>query len=269
VLIRSWNLFHGNTTPPGRRAYLDEMIRLATADDPDVLCVQEVPAWALGRLGGWGAMREVHALAARPVLGPLPIPATIGRALTAPNHGLLRSAFAGQGNAMLLSATLRVLREETLVLNPKRFRDAQARWLGLDWIARLAWGKERRVCHAVRAAWPDGRSMIVANMHCTSYPPDQRLPDAELLRAATFADALAEPDDIVVLAGDLNTSYLRSRTLHDLCAPEWGFSPAGPAIDHVLVRGAVSTPVHRWPDARREHAGRLLSDHSPVEVHVE
>jgi endonuclease/exonuclease/phosphatase family metal-dependent hydrolase len=269
VLIRSWNLFHGNTTPPGRHAYLDEMVRLATADKPEVLCLQEVPAWALGRLGGWAGMREVHALAARPVLGPLPIPATVGRGLTAPNHGVLRSAFAGQANAILLGASHRVLHDEALVLNPKRFRDAQARWLGLDWIARLAWGKERRVCHAVRVELPDGRTMVVANMHCTSYPPDQRLPDAELLRAATFADALAEPGDIVVLAGDLNTSYLRSRTLHDLCAPDWGFSQAGPAIDHVLVRGAVPTPVHRWPDARREHAGRLLSDHSPVEVQVE
>jgi hypothetical protein len=213
-------------------------------------------------------MREVHALAARAVLGPLPIPATVGRILTAPNHGLFRSAFAGQANAMLLRGSLRVLHEETLVLNPKRFRDAQARWLGLDWIARLAWGKERRVCHAVRLELPDARTVLVANMHCTSYPPDQRLPDAELLRAATFADAVAEPDDIVVLAGDLNTSYLRSRTLHGLCAPDWGFSPAGPAIDHILVRGATATPVHRWPDARRERGGRLLSDHSPVEVEV-
>ena len=268
MLIRSWNLFHGNTHPPGRQAYLDEMIRLATADHPDVLCLQEVPAWALGLLGGWAGMREVHSLAARPALGPLPIPATIGRALTAPNPGLFRSAFAGQGNAMLLRPSLRVLHEETLVLNPKRFRDAQARWLGLDWIARLAWGKERRVCHAVRFELPDARTVLIANMHCTSYPPDQRLPDAELLRAATFADAVAEPHDVVVLAGDLNTSYLRSRTLHDLCAPGWGFSPAGPAIDHILVRGATATPVHRWPDARREHGGRLLSDHSPVEVEV-
>ena len=269
MLIRSWNLFHGNTKPPTRHAYLDEMIRLATADHPDVLCLQEVPAWALGRLGGWGGMREVHALAARPVLGPLPIPATLGRALTAPNHGLFRSAFSGQGNAILLRASYRVLEEETLVLNPKRFRDAQARWLGLDWIARLAWGKERRVCHAVRIEVQEGRTMLVTNMHCTSYPPDQRLPDAELLRAATFADATAEPEDVVVLAGDLNTSYLRSRTLHDLCGTEWGFSPAGPAIDHVLVRGAAATPVHRWPDPRREYRGRLLSDHAPVDLEVE
>src|SRR5215217_5223335 len=76
------------------------MLALATADDPDVLCVQEVPAWALGELGGWVGMREVRALAARPVLGPIPIPTAVGRVLTAANHGLLRSAFAGRAGAM-------------------------------------------------------------------------------------------------------------------------------------------------------------------------
>ncbi len=269
MLVRSWNLFHGNTKPPQRSAYLEEMLRLATADHPDVVCLQEVPAWALGRLGTSTGMRERHALAARPVLGPVPITRLAGRALTAPNHGFLRSAFAGQGNAILLRASLQVVAEETLVLNTRRFRTAQARWLRLDPIARLAWGKERRVCHALRLALSHERALVVANMHCTSYPPDQRIPDAELLRGAWFADTFADPGDAVVLAGDFNTSYLRSRTLHDLCGPEWGFSAAGPAIDHILVRGARTTPVHRWPDARREHGGRLLSDHAPVEVELE
>src|SRR4051812_42230638 len=103
------------------------MLALATVDHPDVLCVQEVPAWALGELGGWVGMRAVPALAARPELGPVPIPAAVGRVITAANHGLLRSAFAGQGNAILLRASLRVLHQETLVLNPRRFRGAQAR----------------------------------------------------------------------------------------------------------------------------------------------
>ena len=266
MLVRTWNLFHGNTKPPQRRAFLEEMIRLATADDPDLVCLQEVPAWAIGRLEEWSGMAERHALAARPVLGPLPIPATLGRALTAPNHGLFRSAFAGQGNAILVRRGLRILAESRIVLNPRRFRAAQSRWLGLDLVARLAWAKERRVCHAVRVASTDNKTVLVVNMHCTSYPPDQRLPDAELLRAATFATSVAEPDDVVVLAGDFNVSFLRSRTLHDLCGLEWGFSQAGPGIDHVLVRGAPAEPPHRWPDARREREGRLLSDHSPVEV---
>ena len=46
MLVRTWNLFHGNALPPERRTFFDEMITLATADDPDVLCVQEVPVWA-------------------------------------------------------------------------------------------------------------------------------------------------------------------------------------------------------------------------------
>ena len=36
MVVRSWNLFHGNTSPPRRRAYLEEIVRLATADEPDV-----------------------------------------------------------------------------------------------------------------------------------------------------------------------------------------------------------------------------------------
>jgi endonuclease/exonuclease/phosphatase family metal-dependent hydrolase len=269
VLVRSWNLFHGNTKPPQRKAFLEEMLRLATADEPDVLCLQEVPVWALAHLERWSGMQAVGDVAARPMLGPLPSTAGLGKAITDLNHGLFRSAFTGQANAILVRPGVRIVAHRVETLNPKRFRDAQARWLGLDWIARVSWGKERRIVQAVRMALSGGRTAWLGNLHATSYPPDQRLPDAELLRAATFVDGLAEPGELVVLAGDFNVSFLRSRTLHDLTGPEWGFSNAGPAIDHVLVRGAPSTPVHRWPDERREYRGRLLSDHSPVEVTIE
>ena len=104
MLVRSWNLFHGNTVPPGRRAYLREMIELVTADRPDVVCLQEVPGWALGRLGGWAGMTELPVWTKRPSLGRLRIPAAVGRAVTAPHHGIIRSAFAGQGNAILARA---------------------------------------------------------------------------------------------------------------------------------------------------------------------
>jgi endonuclease/exonuclease/phosphatase family metal-dependent hydrolase len=262
VLIRTWNLFHGNSKPPQRRAFLDEMIELATADHPDVLCLQEVPAWALGRF-------TVGDVAARPVLGPVPIPRSLGRILTEPNHGLFRSAFSGQGNAIMLAPSLRVLSHHVLTLNTRRFRAAQSRWLELDALARVAWAKERRIVQAVRIAAPDGRSLLVANTHCTSYPPDQRLPDAELLRAAWFATSAARPEDVVVLAGDFNVANVRSRTLHDLTGTEWGFSQAGPGIDHVLVRGAEASAPYRWPDDRRERRGVLLSDHAPVDVEIE
>src|SRR5437764_9346667 len=156
------------------------MVRLATADDPDVLCVQEVPAWALGRF-------TVGDVAARPAVGPLPVTAEIGRRLTEPNHGLLRSAFAGQGNAIKVSPRLRVLSHHVLTLNPRRFRLAQSRALRLGPVARLGWAKERRIVQAVRLEHPSGRSFLVTNMHCTSFAADERLADAEVLRAAWFA----------------------------------------------------------------------------------
>jgi endonuclease/exonuclease/phosphatase family metal-dependent hydrolase len=261
VLIRSWNLFHGNAVPPQREAFLDDMLRLAGADDPDVVCLQEVPAWAVGRF-------TAGDVAARPSVGPLPIPAELGRRLTEPNHGLLRSAFSGQANAIQVAPRLRVLSHQTLTLNPRRFRAAQSRALELGPVARLGWGKERRIVQALRLEEPDGRTFLVTNMHCTSYPADERLADAELLRAAWFAVSIAAPEDVVVLAGDFNVRAARSRTLRDLNGPEWGFSTPGPGIDHILVRGATASALRRWPDEQRKQDDRLLSDHAPVELEV-
>lgn len=261
MLVRSWNLFHGNTVPPQRHAFLDEMLRLATADGPDVLCVQEVPAWALGRF-------TAGDLAARPVLGPLPITAGLGRLLTEPNHGLFRSAFSGQGNGILVAPRYRVLAHDVLTLNPRRFRAMQVRTLDLGTVARLAWAKERRIVQSLRIEDPDGRTFLLTNLHCTSYAADERLADAELLRAAWFAMSKAVPGDVVVLAGDFNVRAARSRTLADLTGAEWSFSAPGRGIDHILVHGAESTPLRRWPDEQRLHGDRLLSDHAPVEIDI-
>jgi endonuclease/exonuclease/phosphatase family metal-dependent hydrolase len=266
VLVRTWNLFHGNATPPEREAFLEEMVRLASADEPDVLCLQEVPVWAIDRLGAWSGLAAFGDVAARPSLGPFPSTAAGGRALTSLDHGLLRSAFTGQANCVLVSPRLRAAAEPALVLNARGFRRAQARWLRLDLVARLAWARERRVCQAVRVAGDDGGTILVGNLHATSYRPDERLADAELLRAASFVDGLAGPDEPVALCGDFNVTAARSRSLTDLCGPEWGFAGPGPGIDHVLVRGTPASQPERWPDERRRVDGRLLSDHAPVEV---
>ena len=260
MLIRTWNLYHGNSSPPRRRAFLDEMIQLATADDPDVLCLQEVPAWALSRF-------TAGEVAARPRFGPAPISASAGRALTELHHGVLRSAFAGQGNAIQVSPRLSVLDSRRLPLNPRRFRAAKARELGLRLSTRLAWAKERRVAQAVRLQAQDGRTFLVCNAHCTS-SSNRRLPDAELLRAAEFASSAAAAGDVVVLAGDFNVTIEESPALRSLVAGEWGFTPAGPGIDHILVRGASAGPERSWPEADRMYAGLVLSDHAPVEVEL-
>jgi len=259
VLVRSWNVYHGNSSPPGRRTHLDEMIALATADDPDVVCLQEVPAWAIGRF-------TAGDVAAPPHLGPLPIPAGLGRRLTATHPGLLRSAFAGQANAVQVGRRLRVLRRAVQILNPHPVRAAAARKLALDLVARLAWAKERRIVQALRLRHDDGRTFLVANMHCTS-ARDARLPAVELERAATFALAQAEDDDVVVLAGDFNLRGSNAAVLA-LTDGRWGFSPPAAGIDHVLVRGAPVSELRVWPHKRRVQGGVLLSDHTPVEIEI-
>jgi endonuclease/exonuclease/phosphatase family metal-dependent hydrolase len=95
MLVRTWNLFHGNASPPERRAFLRQMIELVTRDRPDVVCLQELPVWALGHLEDWSGMHATTAVARRPLL---PVGA---RAVTALNHGLLRSAVTGEGDAIL------------------------------------------------------------------------------------------------------------------------------------------------------------------------
>jgi endonuclease/exonuclease/phosphatase family metal-dependent hydrolase len=265
VLVRTWNVFHGNTEPPQRRAFLEEMVRLAVADRPALVCLQEVPPWAFRHLGDWSGMAAVADVAARPLLGS----AELGRAITELDHGLFRSFLTGQGNAILVAEALRVIEHETIVLNPRAFRRTQARSLDLGPVARVAWARERRICQAVRVRRESGESLVVANLHATNYPRDPRLPDAELLRAATFVDAVATPHEAIVLAGDFNVSVARSRTLHALRSPEWTFEGPTPAgLDHVLVRGLDAGAALRWPADRRTTEHGVLSDHAPVDREV-
>jgi len=253
MLIRSWNVFHGNASPPRRESYLEKMVRLASADRPDVLFLQEVPAWALGRLGTWSGMTAIGDVAQRARIGPVPIPAELGRVLTALHPGLLRSAFAGPGNAILLDPDLAPAAHDVLILNPPVFRREQARRLGLGVLTRLAWAKERRICQAVRVE----PHLVVANLHGTS-SPDMRIPEAEVRRAATFVETLAREGDVVVLGGDFNVAGAAAQLS--------GWSPAGAGIDHLLVRGAEPSALRVWPDERRRRDGILLSDHSPIEI---
>jgi endonuclease/exonuclease/phosphatase family metal-dependent hydrolase len=144
----------------------------------------------------------------------------------------------------------------------------QGRALALGTVTRIAWARERRIVQSLRVEDPDGRTFLLANLHCTSYAADERLADTELLRAAWFAMSKASPGDVVVLAGDFNVRASRSRTLADLTGPDWGFSEPGPGIDHILVHGAESTPIRCWPDEQRRQGDRLLSDHAPVELDI-
>ena len=230
MLVRSWNLFHGNTAPPDRHSRLQAMIRLAVADRPDVLCLQEVPLWALPRLARWSGMRARWVVTRRPWL-----PAWLGGAITRLNNGLLRSAIAGQANAILLASGLEPLEHSTLRIDERR--------------------REPRWCHAVRL-----EELVVANLHASNDFRQPQLVGAEILRAERFVAGLAG-DRPAVLAGDFN---VRRESLHEL--PGW--SALGPGIDHVLVRGLPTGPLVVWPEERRSQNGRVLSDHAPVEVRL-
>src|SRR5579875_1286003 len=103
MLVRTWNLFHGNASPPTRRASLREMIALVTRDASDVLCLQELPVWALAHLERWSGMHAASAVARAPKL-----PAG-ARALSA-LHPLLRShTLTGEADAILTRRPARPL----------------------------------------------------------------------------------------------------------------------------------------------------------------
>jgi endonuclease/exonuclease/phosphatase family metal-dependent hydrolase len=233
VLVRTWNVFHGNTWPPQRRAFLREMVELVTADRPEIVCLQEVPIWGLRHLGRWSGMTAVGAVAARPRLAS----AELGRWITEPHHGLLRSAFTGQANAILVAPQLEVTEKRVEV------------------ISRRGEG-ERRVCQAVRVA----ELGVVGNFHATGGP----YADEQFLRAAELVRAL---DDRAILCGDANiTPSDRGRTYE--LVRELGFVVPFDGIDQILVRGLPVSAVTVWPEERRRLGDRLLSDHAPVELRV-
>jgi endonuclease/exonuclease/phosphatase family metal-dependent hydrolase len=258
LLVRTWNVFHGNAVPPERRAYLKEMVELATTDSPDALCLQEVPVWALSKLEGWSGMQSFGVVASRPKLGS----AELGKWITELDNGLFRSAFTGQANAILVARGLRPVGEDSIVLNPRSFRRAEAKKLGLDFRTRLGWGLERRVCQAVRVE-TEGRFVSIANLHASRVDP--RCADVELQRSVDFAESFVQDGDTLVVAGDFNVGAESSQTLKSL----EGYSEPIPGIDQVLVGGAEALGTEKWPPARRTVDGRLLSDHAPVETRFE
>jgi endonuclease/exonuclease/phosphatase family metal-dependent hydrolase len=225
LLVRSWNLFHGNTLPPTRHSRLREMVELAVSEQPDVVCLQEVPVWAVPRLAEWSGLRVFPAVARRGLR-----PAAVAGWITRLDNGLLRSAITGQANAILVAPTHEVADLGQLQISSR--------------------GRERRVCQVARV-----EGTVVANLHASTTPAAAV---DEVERARCFAESLAIPGDAVALAGDFNlVSYVVD-----------GYSPPGPGIDHVLVRGAAAGPLKVWPVDQRVQNGQVLSDHAPVELRI-
>lgn len=212
------------------------MVRLVTADAPDVVALQEVPLWAVRRLESWSGMPAAWAMTMPAVLGPL------AHRVTDLDPRRFRSSFTGQANALLVNPHFDAGRHRRLVLNPGLPRR--------EWLLR---GGQRRVCQALEVE-ARGERVVLANLHASN-SPDRRLVGEEIERAAGFlADA-----DLCVLCGDFNVA----RHL----VP--GFTEPIDGIDQVLVRGAaLERGPEPWPEERRRVDGFVLSDHAPVEAVV-
>lgn len=219
------------TSPRSRRNYLEQAVRLISSDHADVVCLQEIPLWGCPQLEIWSGMTAIWQSSRR-----VWFPPRLGGWITRLDQGFFRSAVSGQANAILLDPRLQPLEQRWTVINRGR--------------------RERRICQAVRL-----QGMVIANLHASGVAGHPEIGAAETLRALAFAESLAQPGDALILAGDFN---LRPKQLPDLP----GFSPAGPRIDHIFVRGAEAGPLEVWPEAHRAIEAGLLSDHAPVELRI-
>jgi endonuclease/exonuclease/phosphatase family metal-dependent hydrolase len=174
MLVRSWNLFHGRSSPPDGHVRLREMVELVSADAPDAVCLQELPLWGLRHLEEWSGMKAVWAVTKR-----APLPWSLGGALQRRRPRLFRSGVTGQANAILLSASCRALEHRSARVSEP--------------------GRERRVCHAVRLA-----GIVIGNVHASNEFERPEVPREELKRAHELVQAMASAGEARVLAGDFN-----------------------------------------------------------------
>jgi len=168
MVVRSWNLFHGNSVPPGRRAYLREMVKLITVDRPEIVCLQELPVWSLRHLGEWSGMQCTAAIARRPRVGS----ARLGGRLTDLHHGVLRSALTGEADAILVAPGFEVTGEQ---------------------VVEVSRGGLRRIAQCLRL---DG-GILVANFHTTGDDQLRRVADLveDAEQAIVAGDANLRPGE--------------------------------------------------------------------------
>ena len=151
LLVRTWNVNHGRTHPQTSTLHLERIVRLVTADAPDVVALQEVPLWAVNRLDDLSGMNASWAMTMPARLGPL------ARRVTERDPIRFRSSLTGQANALLVNPHFEVGKHRRLVLNPDLSR--------LDWLAR---GGQRRVCHSRWRPGPCSSSLPTCTRRTTA-----------------------------------------------------------------------------------------------------
>ncbi len=147
------------------------MVRLISDGGPAVVCLQEVPLWALPRLELWSEMRAIATRTKRALAGPF------GRGLQTFHPRWFRSAITGQALAMLLNRQLELERVEEHQLSSRA-------------------APERRLCQLVHVQ-ADGRQLVLANVHLSTAEVTAR-EEIERLRA------LLPPQTPAIVCGDLN-----------------------------------------------------------------
>ncbi|MDQ3867413.1 MAG: endonuclease/exonuclease/phosphatase family protein [Actinomycetota bacterium] len=209
------------------------MVRLVTEDRPDIVALQEVPLWALGRLERWSGMAIRWA-----VTVPALLLAPLARLVTELNAARLRSLFTGQANVLLVGPRVGLRGQRLLLLNPD-----VTRW---EW---LFGGPQQRYCQALDARL-GAVHLVVANLHATN-DPDRAV--GEVARATE----LVRGAERCIFCGDFNVPH------HAVA----DFSPPSEGIDQILVRGfEFEREPFAWAPERRRLDGHLLSDHAPVEA---
>lgn len=210
------------------------MVDLVTADKPDLVALQEVPLWALGKLDDWTGMAVRWA-----VTVPALLLAPLAKLVTDLDARRVRSSLTGQANVLLAGRHIELGEQRLLLLNPE-----VSKW---DWLFRC--GPQQRFVQAVDAT-AYGRAFVVANVHTTNRP-EQAV--RELERAAAFV----REAERCVLSGDFN---VRRHTVE-------GYTPPIDGVDQIVVRGLeLERGPEAWPRERRTVDGAVLSDHAPVEA---
>jgi endonuclease/exonuclease/phosphatase family metal-dependent hydrolase len=135
VLLLSWNLFHGRSSPAAGRPLAAEFAAALAGWDWDVALLQEVPPWWPQPLARAAAAQYAQQRTSRNAL------LGVRRAIAARNPDLL-GANGGGANAILVRGPILERRS-----------------------VRLTWWPERRWAHGVRTAqgW-------VVNLHATTSP---------------------------------------------------------------------------------------------------
>ncbi len=169
MLVLTWNLFHGRSTPPAKAPLLQQFARRLASWEWDVALLQEVPPWWPAPLAAATQAEQRVALTSRNSLLPL------RRAIASRWPDLIKSN-GGGANAIL--SRIPIVAHET-----KRLR---------------TW-PERRVAQLARL----GDGTCIANFHASARPPLAR---EELARLWELAHAFAG-EAPVLLGGDLNLRH--------------------------------------------------------------